>query len=81
MDMDMDMGGYMVMAGEWHGYLHDFARTGMPRWSVGALASAYRVPPELQPVYGAQPRSYMVSCRCASSLRTVNPAARTRPRF
>jgi len=42
------------------GYLHDFARTGMLRWSVGALASAYRVPPELQPVYGAQPRSYMV---------------------
>jgi hypothetical protein len=42
------------------GYLHDFARTGMLRWSVGALASAYRIPAALEPVYGAHPRSYML---------------------
>jgi hypothetical protein len=42
------------------GYIHDFARTGPIKWGIGGLASAYRVPSELGPVYGAHPTSYMI---------------------
>jgi hypothetical protein len=42
------------------GYIFDFAKAGPVRWGVGALASAYRVPAELTPYYGSNPRSYML---------------------
>jgi hypothetical protein len=42
------------------GYIYDFARTGPVQWGVGALASAYRMPSELEPSYGSHPRSYML---------------------
>jgi hypothetical protein len=42
------------------GYIYGFARTGPVQWGVGGLASAYRIPGELEPAYGAHPRSYMV---------------------
>jgi len=42
------------------GYIHDFAKTGPVHWGVGALASAYRMPSELEPGYGRRPHSYMI---------------------
>jgi hypothetical protein len=41
------------------GYIYDFARTGVARWSVGALASAFDVPADMRPYYGAHPPAYM----------------------
>ena len=41
------------------GYIYDFARTGTARWSVGALASAFQVPDDMRPYYGAHPHAYM----------------------
>jgi hypothetical protein len=41
------------------GYIYDFARTGTARWSVGALASAFAIPAEMRPYYGAHPHAYM----------------------
>ena len=42
------------------GYIHDFARTGPVRWSVGAHASAFRVPSDAASAYGSHPSAYMV---------------------
>jgi hypothetical protein len=42
------------------GYIHDFARTGLVKWGVGGLASAFRLPSDLEPYYGSNPRAYMV---------------------
>ena len=42
------------------GVIHDFASTGPVKWGIGALASAYRIPPALKSSYGANPRSFMI---------------------
>ena len=42
------------------GYIHDFTRTGPLRWGIGALASAFKVPAEATPAYGAHPGAYMI---------------------
>ena len=42
------------------GGLYDFASTGPLKWSIGALASAFHLPAELKPEYGAHPRAYMI---------------------
>lgn len=42
------------------GYVHDFAKTGPAKWGVGALASTYRKPAELDPHYGSRPHSLML---------------------
>ena len=42
------------------GYVYDFAKSGPVKWGVGALASAYRKPAELDPHYGSRPDSFMV---------------------
>ena len=42
------------------GYVYDFMKTGPVRWGVGALASAYRKPAQLDAAYGARPHSFMV---------------------
>jgi len=45
------------------GGVHDFADTGIGRFSVGASFSLYNIPEDLKPVYGSNPASWLIFLR------------------
>jgi hypothetical protein len=45
------------------GYVYDFASVAHARLGIGGVVSAYAVPAALEPVYGSNPRSFMLFMR------------------